>query len=267
MNIQEMFERRIQPYVTEPRGISELAETFRKACLDMAIAGIPNIFEGFSFQKTYFYDIPCETDLKEMAFNMGIILTEDFWKEFSAFLFCKAMCCHKDTRTDWINMEFLDSHVKAKLDVLNQYFYLHVGKYYVKHYFRWEWEELIWDTKQARERYISILKTHAAIHDLWYAGGYLKNADLEIYFHIMKLMQLGMKDIEVSAFLEDLKINGWIIPENVSGNNWINFKGYMFGKELITPEDLLKCFSAKLQNSGDAEPILRFIMAVIPEKN
>lgn len=259
--------KELQAYITELRGIDKLAYSFRKICLDMAIAHIPNIFVGFSYQNKYFYDVPCTSDLAYMENVLKDYFSTHWWEEYAAYLLCQAIYNHPDFHfSSDVNINVLDQWVNNHLTPLNDIFYKYVGKYYISQYFPKEYEALLWDTRAMRERYISILKSHTVIHELWYATGEWKHPDLELFFHIIKLLQLGMTDGEVTPLLNELKDNGLDVPDCLLEDKWKAFKGYMFGKELITCYDVRDSFALKIRTNGDAEPLCRFLMALGPHK-
>lgn len=264
-NVLKTEKQELQVYITELRGVNELANYFRKACLDMVIAHIPNIFIGFSFQDKYFYDTPCTSDLNFLADALKDNFNTRWWEEYAVYLFSQAIYHHPSSNFDsQVDIDKLNRYVNLYVEPLNYLFYKYVGRYYVSQYFRNEHQELLRDSKGMRERYISILKSHTAIHELWFSTGEWAHPDLELYFHIIKLLQIGMTEEEATSLLNELKENGLDVPDCLL-NSWTLYRGYLFGKELITYSDMLNCFASKLYSPYDAEPAGRFLVEFGPK--
>lgn len=270
MDFNDIFQdvnNAFQAYITELRGIQELAPLFKKTCLDMAIAHIPNIYSGFSYQDTYFYDIERTSNLDELQKALSDSFDTSWWEHYATYLFAQAICSLPDMHPRFIDVNALKTLVNSYITALCNVFYRYVQIFYVQNYFRNEYQSLLVDTKSYREQYCSILKSHIAIHELWYTYGEWEHPELEIYFHIIKLLALGMNQNEINALLQELKSMGLVIPDTLMSDRWKTNMRYMFGKELITYDDLLKCFSAKVKSNAQAEPLIRYVMAIAPTIN
>lgn len=264
-NIFEKDSNKLKAYITQMRGVDKLACDFQKVCLDMVITHIPERFEGFSFHQAYFYDVTCTSDIKQLEKALIEQFSVTWWETYATNLFCKAISEVPNLRLPFLDTEDLEQLVNAKTKFLKSVFYKYVQVYYVQTYFKKEYESLLQDTKSAREHYSAILKSHTAIHELWYAYGEWNHPEMEIYFHIIKLLAIGMPVEEVDSFLQTLKENGLEVPKTLLHGNWQTNTCYMFGKSIISSTDLRDCFWQKVTKQT-FEPLARFVQAVGPIK-
>lgn len=255
----------LKRYITGWDGVLDIGKLASNACRDIAIECIPEIFDNYSIKNDYFYDTPRNTDLMEMKKALSESFDDAWWGQYAAYILCQAVCNLPEMHPRGIDVDGLNKIVVNYISDLQQVFFRYIKVLYVQKYFAQQYKALISDTKGYREQYISILKGSIVIHELWYSSGMWHHPEIEIYFHIIKLLAIGMGENEVSPMVQELKNGGLSVPDALMDEKWKANFCYMFGDELISYKKILSCFSGKIKNAGDAEPLIRFLFEIAPK--
>ncbi len=262
---EDVNEALLKCYITEVRGIHLVGEIIQKTLMDKVASDLKEIGErckfDLDFQNAFLKSISGKTNQKSFMDAMGI--EDDNWKWIAIYLFAQAMLHYPDVHLDRIvDKEQVDKTAQDYVEMLNDRMFCYFYKFYVETYYLREYMELLNDTFASRQRYIDILKSSITIHEMWYSAGE-GDSSLTIFLHIMKLLALGLKDIEVTKLLHELKELGLDeICEDFLKGDWYKYTGYMLGKPIIAYTDIQDIFP-KL-SYYNTEPPFRFLIDVLP---
>lgn len=232
-------------------------------CLDLALGALPDSVRERLFSS---HSIRCRNyDFVQFLTGVGgsgdanhgpyvlpgglVGSDKDWWREYGIGLVAQAILSGTKKTAKLLSREKVNEFLKKREQDMAEFMYLVYADCYVHRidsdlHDAWFWSQVM-NTWEASRQYCAVLKSSAAMHEIWAASGMWPDFEQELYHHYIKLTALYLYPSRIDDLIRELKAAGLPIPASLDAGVWHRYAGMRGGRPWLTADELLPiCRSA-----------------------
>lgn len=232
-------------------------------CLDLALGALPDsvrkrLFSSHSIKYNDYGFIQNMTDVGGSGYdNHGPYLLpgalsgsdKNWWREYAIGLVAQAILSGTKSTAKRLSREKVEGFLKKREHQMDQFMYLVYADFYVHDidsglHYAWVRSQIM-NTWEASRQYCAVLKSSAAMHEVWAASGMWSDIEQELYHHYIKLTSLYLYPSKIDELIQDLKAVGLPVPASLDVGVWHRYTGMRGDRPWLSADELLPiCRSA-----------------------